>query len=136
MVVNLCTLVWESSPCDAMNLETLRTYCLDKRAATEDQPFGPGSLVFKVGGRMFALVSLDEVPAHVALKCDPERAVELRERYAGVTTAPYMDKRLWNSVRLDGAIPSTEIREMVDHSYTLVVAKLPKKVRAELEGGR
>lgn len=115
-----------------MHLESLRTYCLGKRAATEDQPFGPGTLVFKVGGRMFALVSLDEVPAHVALKCDPERAVELRERYAGVTTAPYMDKRLWNSVCLDGEVPSSEIREMVDESYTLVVAKLPKAKREEL----
>ncbi len=116
-----------------MHLEQLRAYCLAKPAATEDQPFGPGTLVFKVGGRMFALASLDEVPAHVALKCDPERAVELRERYAGVTTAPYMDKRLWNSVALDGEVPSDEIRSLVDHSYELVLAKLPKAKRAELE---
>jgi predicted DNA-binding protein (MmcQ/YjbR family) len=115
-----------------MNLEALRDYCLGKPAATEDQPFGPGTLVFKVGGRMFALASLDEVPAHVALKCDPERAVELRERYAGVTTAPYMDKRLWNSVALDGEVPSAEVRKMVDDSYRLVVAKLPKALREQL----
>jgi predicted DNA-binding protein (MmcQ/YjbR family) len=115
-----------------MHLDALRTYCLGKPAATEDQPFGPGTLVFKVGGRMFALASLDKVPAHVALKCDPECAVELRERYAGVTTAPYMDKRLWNSVALDGEVPAGEIREMVDESYRLVVAKLPRARRREL----
>jgi predicted DNA-binding protein (MmcQ/YjbR family) len=81
---------------------------------------------------MFALASLDEVPAQVALKCDPERAVELRERYAGVTTAPYMDKRLWNAVTLDGEVPAAEIREMVDESYRLVLAKLPKAKREAL----
>jgi predicted DNA-binding protein (MmcQ/YjbR family) len=115
-----------------MNLEQVRDYCLARPAATEDQPFGPDNLVFKVGGRMFGLLALDRVPPAIALKCDPERAMELRERYAAVTSAPYMDKRLWNAVVLDGEVPPAEVREMIDDSYRLVVEKLTRRARAEL----
>jgi predicted DNA-binding protein (MmcQ/YjbR family) len=115
-----------------MRADDLRHYCLARPHAAEDQPFGPGSLVFKVAGKMFALLAIDETPARVALKCDPERAVELRERYAGVTTAPYMSKVHWNAVTLDGEVPAAEVREMVDESYRLVVAGLPKAVRSRV----
>ena len=118
-----------------MYLDDLRTYGLGKPGATEDLPFGPGALVLKVGGRMFALLALDELPPRVSLKCDPERAVELRERYAAVSTAPYMDKRLWNAVALDGEVPDAELRALVDHSYDLVVAKLPRRLRDGLGAG-
>jgi len=115
-----------------MRLDQLRDYCLAKPTAAEDQPFGPDTLVFKVGGKMFALVGLNQVPPSVALKCEPERVVELRARYAAVTPTPYMDKRLWNAVSLDGEVPDAEVRSMIDHSYDLVVAKLTRRVREEL----
>ena len=115
-----------------MHLDALRAHCLARPAATEDLPFGPDTLVFKVGGKMFALLALDELPPRVALKCDPERALELRERYAAVSTGPYMDKRHWNSVTLDGEVPDDELRAMVDHSHALVVAKLTRRVREEI----
>jgi predicted DNA-binding protein (MmcQ/YjbR family) len=115
-----------------MHLDALRTHCLARPGATEDLPFGPDTLVFKVGGKMFAAAALDALPPRVALKCDPERAVELRERYAAVSTAPYFDKRHWNAVALDGEVPDAEVRALVEHSYALVVAGLTRKARAAL----
>lgn len=117
-----------------MHLDDLRRYCLDKPGAFEDQPFGPDALVFKVAGKMFAITNLERLPAAVGLKCDPERALELREEYDGIGTGPYLDKKHWNSVRLDGDVPGALVRELVDHSYDLVVAKLPKGERARLAG--
>jgi len=115
-----------------MNIETFREYCLSKPAATEDTPFGPGNIVFKVGGKMFALAALDEVPPAVNLKCDPDLALELRDRYAQVRPGYHMNKKHWNMVELDGVIPEKEIREMVDHSYDLVVRSLSKARREKL----
>ena len=112
-----------------MNIEAFREYCLSKPAATEDTPFGPDNIVFKVGGKMFALAALDEVPAAVNLKCDPDSALELRDRYAQVRPGYHMNKKHWNTVELDGVISGKEIRKMVDHSYELVVESLPKSRR-------
>jgi predicted DNA-binding protein (MmcQ/YjbR family) len=109
-----------------MNLEDFRDYCLTKPYTTEGTPFGPDTVVFKVGGKMFALASLDDVPARVNLKCDPERALDLRDRYEEVQPGYHMNKKHWNTVELSGRIPETELRGMIDHSYDLVVARLPK----------
>ena len=109
-----------------MDLAQFREYCLSKLRATEDTPFGPDVLVFKVGGKMFALASLDEIPTRVNLKCDPDLALELRDRYEQVTPGYHMNKRHWNTVEIENGVPDIELRKMVDHSYDLVVQRLPK----------
>ncbi len=111
----------------------LYDYCIGKPGSTETYPFGEETIVFKVGGKMFALTGAGNVPPTVNLKCDPERGIELRERYPAVRPGYHMNKRHWNTVTLDGSIPAAELREMIDHSYALVVASLPKKIRTELE---
>ncbi len=113
-----------------MDLAEFREYCLGKPRATECTPFGPDVLVFKIGGKMFALATLDEVPATVNLKCDPDLALELRDRYEQVTPGYHMNKKHWNTVEIAGGIPAIELRRMIDHSYELVVESLPKAVRA------
>jgi predicted DNA-binding protein (MmcQ/YjbR family) len=115
-----------------MNIEAFREYCLGKPAATEGMPFGPDNIVFKVAGKMFALAALDEVPPAVNLKCDPDLALELRDRYEQVRPGYHMNKKHWNTVVLDGVIPAVEVRKMIDHSYDLVVQSLPKSQRAKL----
>jgi predicted DNA-binding protein (MmcQ/YjbR family) len=110
-----------------MNAENFRAHCLSKAGATEGTPFGPDNIVFKVGGKMFALLALDEVPTAVNLKCDPDRALELRDRYEQVQPGYHMNKKHWNTVVLDGVIPDKEVREMIDHSYKLVARSLPKR---------
>ena len=115
-----------------MDLEALRTHCLAKPGATEGFPFGPDVLVFKVAGKMFALVNLERLPITVALKCDPDRALLLRDRYTGVQPAYHMSKRHWNGVALRGDVPADVVREVVDHSYALVVAALPRRDRDAL----
>ncbi len=118
-----------------MHLDAFRDHCLSLAGATEDQPFGPDTLVFKVAGKMFALIGLERMPPAANLKCDPERAVDLREEYEAVAPGWHMNKRHWNTVGLQGDVPSAVIRELVDHSYGLVVAGLPARVRAEIEAG-
>jgi predicted DNA-binding protein (MmcQ/YjbR family) len=116
-----------------MDLGQFREYCLGKPGAAESTPFGPDVLVFKVGGKMFALAALDEVPARVNLKCDPDLALELRDRYEQVTPGYHMNKQHWNTVEIQGSIPEAELRKMIDHSYDLVVktaAKSTAKVAA------
>src|SRR6266849_618636 len=115
-----------------MDLEQFREYCLSKVAATESMPFGEGVLVFKVAGKIFALASLDEVPATANLKCDPDLALELRDRYEQVQPGYHMNKKHWNTVEIDRGIPDTELRKMIDHSFDLVVQSLPKAARAKL----
>ena len=110
-----------------MDLEAFREYCLTKVNVTEGTPFGGDVLVFKVGGKIFALASLDDVPGHVNLKCDPERALDLRDRYEEVQPGYHMNKKHWNTIELGGRIPDAELRRMIDHSYELVVARLPKR---------
>ena len=113
-------------------VETLREYCLSKVAAIENTPFGEDVLVFKVAGKIFALAPLDEVPPTANLKCDPDLALELRDRYEQVRPGYHMNKKHWNTVELDSGIPDTELRRMIDHSYELVVKSLPKTARAKL----
>ena len=112
-----------------MDLAQFRKYCLSKPRATEGTPFGPDVLVFKVSGKMFALAALDEVPTTVNLKCDPDLALELRDRYEQVTPGYHMNKKHWNTVEIEGGIPAVELRRMIDHSYELVIKSLPKAVR-------
>ncbi len=104
---------------------------MSKVGAEETYPFGEQTLVFKVGGKMFALTS-ESLPTSVNLKCDPERALELREQYEAVQPGYHMNKKHWNTVRLDGSIPTQEILELIDHSYQLVLDSLPKKMREEV----
>jgi predicted DNA-binding protein (MmcQ/YjbR family) len=115
-----------------MNIETLRKYCLSKPGTEEGFPFDESTLVFKVGGKIFALTGLENVPLSVNLKCDPVRALELRERYDAVQPGYHMNKKHWNTVTIDGRIPAKELRTMIDHSYELIVARLSKKLREEL----
>ena len=109
-----------------MDAADFRKYCLQKAGAIEDTPFGEDVLVFKVSGKMFALAALDEVPTTVNLKCDPDLALELRDRYEQVTPGYHMNKKHWNTVGIEGGIPDPELRKMIDHSYDLVAKGLPK----------
>jgi predicted DNA-binding protein (MmcQ/YjbR family) len=116
-----------------MDLAKFREYCLSKPGATEDMPFGEDVLVFRAGGKMFALAPLDEVPATVNLKCDPDLALELRDRYEQVQPGYHMSKKHWNTVEIESGIPITELRKMIDHSYELVTKSLPKAEGKKLE---
>jgi predicted DNA-binding protein (MmcQ/YjbR family) len=116
-----------------MDPELFREYCLSKPGATEDMPFGEDVLVFKVGGKMFALAALDEVPTAANLKCDPDLALELRDRYEQVRPGYHMNKKHWNTVEIDSGIPDAELRKMIDHSYELVTKNLPKAKRKKLK---
>jgi predicted DNA-binding protein (MmcQ/YjbR family) len=113
-----------------------REYCLAKPNATEGTPFGETVLVFKVAGKMFALMSLDELPATANLKCDPDLALELRDRYQQVRPGYHMNKKHWNTVEIDSDIPEVELRRMIDHSYDLVAESLPKSVGAAVPSGK
>jgi len=112
-----------------MDLTDFREYCLGKINATEDTPFGGDVLVFKVCGKMFALAGLDEIPTTANLKCDPDLALELRDRYEQVRPGYHMNKKHWNTVELDSGIPDAELYKMIDHSYALVVKGLAKAKR-------
>jgi len=115
-----------------MNIEALREYCLSKKAVTEDFPFGESTLVFRVKNKIFLLVSLDASPLQFNAKCEPDKAVELREQYDAVRPGYHMNKKHWNTVVIDGSVPSALIKEMIDDSYNLIVQSLPKKLREEL----
>lgn len=113
-----------------MEREALRAECLSKRGATEDFPFGDDVAVMKVRGKVFALLPVDG--SSISLKCDPTRAVMLRDTYPAITPGYHLNKRHWNTITLDGSVPEDEIIEMIDHSYDLVVLGLPKKERESL----
>jgi predicted DNA-binding protein (MmcQ/YjbR family) len=115
-----------------MDLAAFREYCLSKPHVTEGTPFGEDVLVFKVVGKIFALAGLDQVPATANLKCDPDLALDLRDRYEQVRPGYHMNKKHWNTIELEGGIPETELRAMIDHSYELIVGALPRKLRAKL----
>jgi predicted DNA-binding protein (MmcQ/YjbR family) len=112
-----------------MDLEQFREYCLSKPGAVEEMPFGDDVLVFKVGGKMFALAPLDEIPATANLKCDPDLALELRDRYEQVQRGYHMNKKHWNTVGIESGIPAAELRTMIDHSYELLAEGLPRAKR-------
>jgi len=105
-----------------MNIEILREYCISKKNVTESLPFGDDTLVFKTKERIFALVNL-EGDLSINLKCDPARAIELRERYSSVIPGYHMNKKHWNTIYVDGTVPDKEILSWVDHSYDLVSRK-------------
>ena len=115
-----------------MDLETIRKYCLEKKSTTESFPFGESTLVFKVSGKMFLLMSLDSLPLQFNVKCDPEKAEEFREAYSSVIPAFHMNKKHWNTIILNGEVSTKQIREMIDDSYSLVVHSLPLKERKKL----
>jgi predicted DNA-binding protein (MmcQ/YjbR family) len=115
-----------------MNLETLRRYLSAKPGAVEDYPFGPDPLVLKVGGKMFALVSLGAAPLRVSLKCEPTHALFLRDTFPAVQPGYHLNKEHWNTVILDGSIPAEGLLAMIDESYALVAGGLPKAVRRQL----
>jgi predicted DNA-binding protein (MmcQ/YjbR family) len=117
-----------------MTREQVLRLCERFPATVKEYPFGDGVAVFKVAGRMFALVALDGDPGSVNLKCDPDIAVELRGRHAAVRPGYHQNKRNWNTVELDGSIADDELGEMIDHSYQLVVEQLPRSERARLFG--
>jgi len=115
-----------------MDIETLRSYCISKKGVSEDFPFDDVTLVFKVMGKMFALVSLERLPLQVNLKCNPEKAIELREEHDGAILPGYhMSKVHWNTLIVEKISPKL-ILELIDHSYDLVVSKLTKKLKDEL----
>ena len=114
-----------------MDLPDVIAYFLSKPGAEETTPFGPDVLVYKVGGKMFALTQPDEYPSSINLKCDPERAVELRDEYEAIKPGYHMNKKHWNTVVLDGSVPAALLREMIDLSHGLVVSSLPKAERAK-----
>lgn len=117
-----------------MNIETFREYCLKKPGVTEETPFGPDTLVYKVMGKIFAITGLDSIEFKVNLKCDPDKAIELRERYEAVQPGYHMNKKHWNTVDFEAPqINESLQRELIDHSYDLIVASLSKKLRNELE---
>jgi predicted DNA-binding protein (MmcQ/YjbR family) len=112
--------------------EDLRAHCLSQRGASEDFPFGPEAAVYKVGGKMFALIPVGPGTSSVSLKCDPVRAVMLRDTFPAITAGYHLNKRHWNSIAIDGSVPDDDVFEMIDHSYELVVASLTRKQREAL----
>ena len=116
-----------------MELEELKQYLTNKKGFTEDFPFGPEVLVYKVMGKIFALVAWGETPLRISLKSDPMRALELRMEFKTVRGAYHMNKKHWNMVDLDGSVPMAEVLEMINDSYDLVVKGLPKADRIELQ---
>ncbi|MBL0046403.1 MAG: MmcQ/YjbR family DNA-binding protein [Flavobacteriales bacterium] len=114
-----------------MTLADLQAYCATKSGVSWDTPFGPDVLVFRVAGKIFALTPIDAFVS-VNLKCDPEKAVDLRERYDGIKPGYHMNKQHWNTVDVTGTVPHRLILELVDHSYDLIRASLPKKLRDTL----
>lgn len=115
-----------------MNIESLREYCLQKPGTEETMPFGDDTLVFKVGGKMFLLAGLKE-PNRFNVKCDPDLAIELREKYSEVQPGYHMNKANWNTVYFDGGLTEKQLLEMINHSYELIVKSLPKKIQQTLQ---
>jgi predicted DNA-binding protein (MmcQ/YjbR family) len=118
-----------------MDRDDVLEVCSGFLGSVEDYPFGDEVAVFKVGGRMFAIVSLTGSPGSMTLKCDPWLALELRARHPAVQPGYHTNKRHWNTVELDGSIDAAELREMVEHSYQLVVSRLPRAEREHLAPG-
>jgi predicted DNA-binding protein (MmcQ/YjbR family) len=117
-----------------MNIEQLQSYCLSKPGVEETLPFGPDTLVYKVAGKAFLLTSLDNPDGlRFNVKCDPDLAEELRERYDFVLPGYHMNKKHWNTILAGSGASSKQLKEWIDHSYELVVKSLPAKARAALD---
>lgn len=115
-----------------MELKALRMYLMEKSGTTEETPFGPEALVYKVVGKMFALVAWEDDPLSITLKCEPGQALLLRDVYPAVRPGYHMNKTHWNTIILDGTIPAAELWGMIDDSYDLVVKSLTRTQRATL----
>jgi len=118
-----------------LNIEEIRDYCLAKPGVTEGLPFGEDTLVFKVGEKLFLLTSISD-STFFNVKCDPELAIELRERHPEVRPGFHMNKKHWNSIYTDGNLTRKQFCDMIDHSYDLVIKGLPKNIRAQIEGNK
>jgi len=116
-----------------MNLEELRDYCIAKKGVEETFPFDNETLVFKVMGKMFLLTGIESQPLQFNVKCDPEKAIELREMYSNVLPGYHMSKLHWNTVICDGSVNKKLIKQWIDDSYELIVKSLTKKLKAELD---
>ncbi|WP_259065534.1 MmcQ/YjbR family DNA-binding protein [Mucilaginibacter sp. X4EP1] len=117
-----------------MNIEELRDYCLLKQGVTEGLPFGEDTLVFKVGEKIFLLCSISQ-GNRFNVKCDPELAIELREKHTEVIPGYHMNKKLWNTVYMDGTLTIKQLHNMIDHSYDLILKSLPKKLQEQITTG-
>jgi predicted DNA-binding protein (MmcQ/YjbR family) len=116
-----------------MDADALRDFCLGFNGAVEERPFGPETTTFKVAGKIFAISALEREPLDVSLKCEPALAEQLRTTYPAINPGYHLDKRHWNTVKLDGSLPDELIRDLVEDSYDLVMDKLPKRVQRELD---
>jgi len=116
-----------------MNQDILREYCLRKKATSFDFPFDEEVMACRVAGKIFLLTSVLEFPVSINLKCDPEKAIELRERYEAVKPGYHMNKRHWNTVVCDASLTDSQIFSFIDHSYEMVVQSLSKKIRSEFQ---
>ena len=117
-----------------MDIESLRDYCLLKPAVEETFPFGPDTLVYKVGGKVFLICSLNADALQFNVKCDPEKAIELQERYPCVQPGYHMNKKHWNTIVVDGSVSNNLLTEWIDDSYDLIVQSLPVKLREQVKG--
>ncbi len=115
-----------------MDIEAIRVYCLSKKEVSESFPFDESVLVFKVLTKVFALVNIDQRPWSVNLKCDPEKAMEYRECYPEITPGYHMNKKHWNTVNFEGALPPIFLQDLITHSYEMVVSKMTKKDRNKI----
>jgi predicted DNA-binding protein (MmcQ/YjbR family) len=115
-----------------MDAAALRRWCLAQAGAIEDFPFGPEHSVFKVGGKMFALSTLDRTPLEVSVKCEPELAIQLRDSYDAIRPGYHLNKRHWNTITLDGSLSDQLARDLIEDSYDLVASALPKRTREQL----
>lgn len=115
-----------------MNIEDFREYCITKKGVTEELPFDADTLVYKVMGKMFAVTSIDSEIFRVSLKCDPSRAIELRADFDYIVGAFHMNKTHWNTINAVIA-PTNQLKELIDHSYCLVVSGFTKKMRAAFD---
>ncbi|MFN8145230.1 MAG: MmcQ/YjbR family DNA-binding protein [Bacteroidia bacterium] len=115
-----------------MNIETLRSYCIQKPMVTEEFPFDEVTLVFKVLNKAFLLTGLDGLGLQFNVKCDPEKAIELREQYSCVLPGYHMNKKHWNTIVDDGTVTDKQLKDWIDHSYDMVVAGMPKKDQEKL----
>ena len=116
-----------------MNIEEITEYCLNKKGVTQEFPFDEVTLVFKVMGKMFLLASLEKIPLQINIKCSPEEAVEVREKYEAVIPGYHMNKQHWNTVIIDNSIPPKNILSWIDNSYDLIVSGLKKSKKEELK---
>ena len=109
-----------------MNIENLREYCLSKSGVEETFPFGADTLVYKITGKIFLITGLDAEPLSFNVKCDPDKALELREEFSCVLPGYHMNKKHWNTIVVDGSVSTKQLKEWIDHSYNLVAGKIKK----------